>query len=313
MTDFLIREANPVTDYEALAALLNTWERQQVTAERLREWDTREGIRRRTVAVDAAGNVIGYGRAIQDSWMESGHFMIWVLVAAARRSQGIGVALYQDVLDFARQHGAHKLSSDVMDTDSASQQFAEKRGFRLDHHLFESTINLKDFDETPFSGIVEGVEATGIRLFSLAEAGNTEANLYKLWEVNYRTYLDDPASSGSFPDFPAFQKIISDDWFRPDGQILAADGDQYVGLSAVGYFAETNSAYNMMTGVLADYRGRRIALALKLMSIRAARQWGADHIRTNNDSTNAPMLAINGRLGYVAQPGLYRMVKTLKC
>ncbi len=312
MTDFLIREADPITDYETLAALLNTWERQPVTAERLREWDTREGIRRRVVAVDAVGTVIGYGRAIQDSWMESGHFVLWVLVTAAHRSQGIGAALYQDVLDFARQHGAYKLSSDVMDTDSASQRFAEKRGFRLDHHLFESIINLKYFDETPFSGIVQGVETAGIRLFSLAEAGNTEANLYKLWEVNYRTYLDDPASSGSFPDFPAFQKIVSDDWFRPDGQILAADGEKYIGLSAVGYFAETNSAYNMMTGVLAEYRGRKIALALKLMSIRAARRWGADYIRTNNDSTNAPMLAINRKLGYIAQPGLYRMVKTFE-
>ena len=56
---------------------------------------------------------------------------------------------------------------------------------------------------------------------------------------------------------------------------------------------------------------RKIALALKLLSIRAALRWGADYIRTNNDSQNAPMLAINRKLGYVPQPGGYRMVKAL--
>jgi predicted GNAT superfamily acetyltransferase len=100
-------------------------------------------------------------------------------------------------------------------------------------------------------------------------------------------------------------------WFRPDGQILAADGDKYVGLSAVGYFKDSNSAYNLMTGVMPEYRGRKIALALKLLSIRAAKSWGVDTIRTNNDSQNAPMLAINHKLGYVPQPGIFRMTRTL--
>ncbi len=153
----------------------------------------------------------------------------------------------------------------------------------------------------------------GIRFFSLTDAGDTREARYKLWQVNYQTYMDDPASTGAFPDFETFNQILSTGaWFRPDGQLLAADGERYVGLSAVGYYPETTSAYNMMTGVMPDYRGRKIALALKLLSIRVAKSWGADYIRTNNDSTNAPMLAINHKLGYVPQPGLYRMVNKLK-
>ena len=84
-----------------------------------------------------------------------------------------------------------------------------------------------------------------------------------------------------------------------------------VGLAAVGYFKETNSMYNMMTGVDPAYRGRRIALALKLLTIRLARQYAADYIRTNNDSDNAPMLAINRKLGYQPVPGLYWLTKKL--
>jgi len=67
----------------------------------------------------------------------------------------------------------------------------------------------------------------------------------------------------------------------------------------------------MHTGVLKEYRGRKIALALKLLAIRFARACGATYIRTNNDSQNAPILAINEKLGYKPQQGLFRCLKEL--
>ena len=62
-----------------------------------------------------------------------------------------------------------------------------------------------------------------------------------------------------------------------------------------------------ITGVLPAYRGRGIALALKLLAIRAARQDGVRYLRTNNDAENVPMLAVNCRLGYRPEPGYFRM------
>jgi RimJ/RimL family protein N-acetyltransferase len=101
-------------------------------------------------------------------------------------------------------------------------------------------------------------------------------------------------------------------WYRPEGIFLAADGAAWVGLAIVGTFPETNSMYNMITGVDAAYRGRGIAQALKVLSIRYAQQAGATYIRTNNDSQNAPMLAINRKLGYQPQPGVYSMVREFR-
>ncbi len=66
-----------------------------------------------------------------------------------------------------------------------------------------------------------------------------------------------------------------------------------------------------MTGVVASYRGRKIALALKLLAIRYAWSHGAKTIRTHNDSLNAPMLAINRKLGYQPQSGKYRLRKEI--
>ena len=120
--------------------------------------------------------------------------------------------------------------------------------------------------------------------------------------------MDDPASNGSFPAFAAFNnnwKRAS--WFVPEGQLLAVVGDQYVGLSAVGYMQATNSMVNLMTGVDKAYRGRKIAQALKLKSIEVAQTYGADYILTHNDSQNAPILAINRKLGYRPKTGEYRL------
>jgi hypothetical protein len=55
--------------------------------------------------------------------------------------------------------------------------------------------------------------------------------------------------------------------------------------------------------------------ALKLLAIRCARRcarrYGAVYIRTHNDSENAPILAINRKLGYQPRPGLYQYALTL--
>lgn len=65
----------------------------------------------------------------------------------------------------------------------------------------------------------------------------------------------------------------------------------------------------MFTGVDPAWHGKGIALALKVLAIDCARRYGADYISTNNDSENAPMLAINRTLGYQPQPGFYRMLR----
>lgn len=173
-------------------------------------------------------------------------------------------------------------------------------------------IDLRTFDLSRFDSLLQTVEASGIRFLSLADTGSSEEIRRKLYDVNYRAVLDDPASHGTFASYEEFSRILfTASWFRPEGQILAVDGDEIVGLSAVGYFADTNSMENMITGVLPAYRGRKIAQALKIVALTFAKSYGADSIRTHNDSQNAPMLAINRKLGYIPQVGEYRLVRRL--
>ncbi len=305
------------TDAARYAELRGIISPKPITVQQVREWEEHfphDGVRRRVVAVDARGGIVGYNNAAHVPFMLPNSFWIEVVVASEYRRRGIGARLYDDALAFARAQGATRLECEVRDHEPAWLKFAQARGFQIDRHIFDSTLDLATFDESRFAGVIQAVQQQGIRFLTLADAGNTEENQRKLYELNKRNSLDIPGSEGTFPRFEDFQKFVfGASWFRAEGQILAADGERWVGLGAVGYFCNTNSTCNMHTGVLKEYRGRQIALALKLLAIRYARACGAVLLRTDNDSQNAPILAINRKLGYKAEPGVYRCLKGLVC
>lgn len=311
-----LRPLNLETDAPQYVELLNTVMPDPATVERVREWARNfpsDGIIQQMVALDENNCILGCNDAARRPNMVSGTFFVEAIVFPDCRRRGIGKQLYNNAVEFARAHGATRLICEVRDYNPDWLNIAQARGFQIDRHIFESTIDLATFDETRFAGVIESVQAQGIRFVTLADVGNTKSNQRKLYEVNKRNALDIPGYEGEFPRFEDFTKyVFQASWFRAEGQILAADGDRWVGLGAVGYFATTNSAYNMHTGVLNEYRGRKIAQALKLLTIRRSREWGAAYIRTNNDSQNAPILAINKKLGYKPEPGWYKCVKGLE-
>lgn len=310
-----IRPVDPKTDFPALAELLNKVWLQPTTPERLQAWQAAKldgEIRRRTVAVDSTGQMVGYNLVYRRQSDQVGRFSLDVVVDPNHRTQGIGTKMYEDALQFSQAQGATLLDCELYDNCPTCLRFAEKRGFTVDRHMFESTIHLDTYEGDQFASLVASIESTGLNFLSLAEAGNTIEAQRKLYVLNRACSMDDPASTGTFSSFEEFTvDVFQASWFRPEGQILVADGDNYVGLAAVGYFAETNSMYNLMTGVLPDYRGKKIAQALKSLALQYAKAQGADYIRTHNDSQNAPMLAINRKLGYVPGVGEYRLIQRL--
>ena len=71
-----------------------------------------------------------------------------------------------------------------------------------------------------------------------------------------------------------------------------------VGTSFLYADRETGRGGNSGTGVIPAFRGRGIGLAMKQHSLSWAAAAGITRVITQNDATNAPMLAINARLGY---------------
>jgi len=308
------RPINILTDAADLARLYSYTSAEGMTPGEAREWWTlSEGeIRVSMLALDENCRAIGYWDVDYESWRPVGHFYLKVIVAPEERGRGLGARMYTDALRMARQQGTTHLRSSVREGDSASLKFAERRGFRVEHHTFVSTLDLADFEEHRFDDLRTRVHEEGFRFFSLAEAGVTDENKRKLYEVNCVSGLDNPGNNGTFPDFDTFSKNVFDaSWFRADTQILASYHDRWVGLSAIGIYPEDQHAYNAFTGVLRKYRGRGLAQALKLQTIRLAKQKGMRYVRTDNDSKNGPMLAVNRRLGYQPEPGYYRLLCVL--
>jgi predicted GNAT superfamily acetyltransferase len=108
--------------------------------------------------------------------------------------------------------------------------------------------------------------------------------------------------------------VFEQPWYQADLQLLALDGHTWVGMASLrpGEKAGRPYLYHNMTGVVASHRRRQIALALKLAAVRCARRRGACELRTDNDSENVPMLALNQRLGFEPRPGEYKLVKELR-
>lgn len=310
-----IRTADPKKDYATIARLISIVDKAPFPESRLIETDQRqtEGMILRRCVVEKADQLVGYSLVMRETWWkEPKRFLMQVIVDPDHRGQGIGTQAYEEAWRFMEVLRPTHLTCEVRDDDPKSLTFAKKRGFEIRRHLFESKIDLKTYDEKPFLPIIERVEHDGYAIKSLAKIGNTDENFQRLHAVNRAVALDDPASTGSFPAYEQFQKLRERDWFRPEGQLLAMFGDEMVGLAAVGYFALSNSMYNMGTGVLREHRGKGLAKTLKLYAIRFAKTYGADYITTNNDSENAPILAINEKLGYVRQLGFFDMMNHLK-
>lgn len=303
-----LRPLDPTTDFPRIAELHNTAEPLPITAEQLHKWeqDRPEGtVSRRSVAVDAA-ELVGYVDIAHMPWDAPGRFWLDLVVDPARMGQGIGTQLYDAAWAFAQEHGVSRIKSGIRDNCPGCLRFAERRGYTIDRHIFDSTLEVLSFDETPYAGTVEAVEQSGIRFFSLGDLDVDEAVERQLYTLNIGVAQDIPGWDDPPPPFEEFRKwVFTTEHYRPDGQIIAADGDRWVGMAALGHYRELDSAVNMMTGVERDYRGRKIALALKLLANRTARRWGVKSILTNNDSQNAPMLAINRKLGYQPDPGKY--------
>jgi GNAT superfamily N-acetyltransferase len=304
-----IRPAQPGPDFLRIVALINAVEPESVTLAQFRQWHAHMPpgrICRRMVATNERGEAIGYSVAVHEAWSPARHFYVWVTVDPQSRGQGVGSALYADAQAFLHSQGAASLTSEVRDDCPASLRFAQRRGFTVERHQFESTLDLTAFDEMPYRDVIPALEAAGIRFFSLADLHDSQEARLKLYALNHTTSLDVPGAASVDMPFSEFEQwVLGAEWYRPDGQLIAADGETWVGLAAVQLLPQSRGAYNLMTGVMRPYRGRKIALALKLKAIRYAQAHGARTLRTHNDSLNAPMVTINQKLGYRPQPGKY--------
>lgn len=260
----------------------------------------------------ADGEIIGFGMGVSGSWdpiLLPGHFDISIHVDMNWINQGVGSMLFEEVIGFAKKNGGTMVQCGIRETELESIAWLEKRGFTKVFHTFESQLDLSMFNIDQYKSVFKNVELNGVEFKSFAEYPQDDKWLQRFFDFWWELAMDAPGMEGKTrPDFEVLKNQFQG--IDREGFILAVEEDSWIAMSMI--INESNKIfYNSLTGVQRAYRGKGIALAVKLKAIDYAKQKGSKLVRTHNGSNNIPMLSINQKLGYKKQPGIYFFEKQI--
>jgi GNAT superfamily N-acetyltransferase len=318
MKNITLRPADPERDFGQLAELFTVEQNEPTTEAGLRS--DHEAHKERIIHLMAAENE--QGELSGFNWMtrsrsNPNQAHLYLIVKPTHSGQGVGRHLYEDSEQAARAAQITQLETGVRDDRPRCRSFADRNGFSEQRHSIGMTLDLTTFDDLPYNATIANLEEKGYQFTSMEVLGNTEEAQRKLYALNDTAASETPGSEGNhpWPDFEDFQKsVCQSDWYRPAGQMVVIDTatGTWAAMSAITRFEGTEHAYNLFTGVDKNYRGRKLGQAVKVLALRYARDvLKVDTVRTNHNAQNAPMIAIDRKLGYVQTPGFFMMVKKL--
>jgi GNAT superfamily N-acetyltransferase len=216
-----------------------------------------------------------------------GRLFLAVRVLPEARGRGLGSALFDELVEHARQFEPDWLSGSVSAAEPDSLAWAERREFR-EYRRDVELVRLLRGDERyppPLDGI-RIVEVTP-ELRDAAYALTREA-----WE-------DLPV--GIPVETPSFETWLEEDLAGPIA-FAALDGDELVGFAALMARDAPGLLEHGLTATRRTHRRRGIATTLKQTQIAWAAANGYRELITFTQDGNEGMQAINLALGYDEQP-----------
>jgi GNAT superfamily N-acetyltransferase len=193
------------------------------------------------------------------------------------------------------------LWANARDDQPQHLRFLQKRGFR---ELWRNVTQRLAVQSAELSGLEDGASDTGqagIVITTLAEESQHNPNcLRELHELQNLIHADVPRAGYFTPvSYDDFASEFSRGTQLPDGYFIAKHRGKYIGLS---YLQATDGdppcAEVGLTGVRSEHRRQGVGLALKLRTIKYAREHGYEAIETGSDTTNEAILALNDRVGF---------------
>jgi GNAT superfamily N-acetyltransferase len=239
----------------------------------------------------------GAGRAY--SW-PADYPALWgnISVLPNARRRGVGEAILSALRDVVRESGKSMLMGRTTADRPEAIEFLEHRGFKEHDRMKAVRLDLAGL-AAPAVEPPDGVVITSLEARPDLVPGVYAVAVEAIPDIPG----DGPLAPATLEEFRV--RDVDRDSVPPGGFAVAVDAAS--GL-AVGYAnlmllpGDTRVAWHGMTAVARAWRGRGVAGALK----RATIAWAIDHdlaaLRTTNDTANAPMRAVNARLGYRPLP-----------
>jgi mycothiol synthase len=260
---------------------------------------------------EADRQAVAYAFYFEIAWAPpAGRHWCVIRVLPDYRRRGIGERLYQQLLADLHARGAQAALLELDDTQAALRPALERRGFRALLHSWFFSLDPRTCDLAAFAA--PDPRLRGLQITTLADELARGADwLPPLHQLYCAVAGDVPIPLHPHPAPPPAwlaEQALS----LPDAFFIVRDGQRYIGMSYLHRDDEVpDRLLQRITAIDAEYRGRGIALALKLKTIDYAQQHGFHEICTAVESNNPSMLAINAKLGFVQGPGLVLFEKRL--
>ncbi|TDC78390.1 GNAT family N-acetyltransferase [Micromonospora sp. KC606] len=244
------------------------------------------------------GRVVGWASAYRNSQTSEPNFGEISLphVHPEHRGRGGGTALFTAALAHLRAIGARRV---LTWAQPEALPFARRHGFAPSRELRYSALDLRPTPPMP-------QPPPGVRLLSAAEVGPR-----LLHRLDAEAARDEP---GDAPvDAMSYDSWQYEVWQNPgldrEASTLAEADGTPVALSLVK--RDGDRMWSEFTGTLSTHRRRGFAGLVKRAALHRAAARGVRTAYTSNDGANAPMLAVNARLGYRPVASQWTCLRTL--
>jgi GNAT superfamily N-acetyltransferase len=282
-------------DLEAIARMRNAcWPDYPVTAQNLLQRDSFEKRERFVLELD--GEIRAHAM-LENAGQKGNKFELDVL--PAHQSRGLGKAFFAWLELHLNEHS--EWTSFVSESHPFSLRFAQARGFLETRRSWHSHFDVAAFDE---SSSVRP-EPLGYELICYADYSDPE----RLYRLHLEVRRDIPGSDDADPSLTTFtERYLS----VPTSVFIAVYQNEWVAYTTHRQRSLDRPLewHIALTATKREHRARGLAQALKLRAIHAAKAHGVLEIHTNNDSTNAAMLEVNRKLGYVRGAAVIQMKRT---
>jgi GNAT superfamily N-acetyltransferase len=253
----------------------------------------------------ADGEPVGLGRdEPQLLGCEPGLRATWVAVRPDLRRRGIGTRLWERIEAHAREVGARKLRTSATSDQPDGKRFLLERGFTVSRRELQSWVDPAAIDQELLRQRRGDATQRGFRVSVLRDLlPDMEPALRQLsmaGDAGPPRHDAQPTVSAS-----TFHRImIQNPTLDADRSTVVFHGDTPVALCWLKGDLSVGRYGIEFTITAPGWRGQGLATLAKLMALELAAQAGIRWVGTTNDQENAPMLAVNRRLGSRPLPHL---------